>query len=109
MTGVVIFLLNQRLKMKRLSEYEDKEIVQMYRNVFSGNAGNLVLEDILDTAGVFDGESANQTTERATLKAFGMFILNRCGINHPDNQLDIVKALFTAVPVQTFEDKENEK
>ena len=96
--------------MKRLSEYKDLEIVNMYRNVFSGTMGNLVLEDILDTAGVFDGESSNQTTERATLKAFGMWILNRCGINHPDNQLDIVKALFKAVPVQTLEeDKENEE
>jgi len=95
--------------MKRLSEYKDIEIVQMYRNVFSGINGNMVLEDILDTLGVFDGESSNQTTERATLKAFGMFILNRCGINHPDNQLEIVKALFKEVPVQSFEDKENEE
>jgi len=95
--------------MKRLSEYKDIEIVQMYRNVFSGTNGNMVLEDILDTAGVFDGESSNQTTERATLKAFGMFILNRCGINHPDNQLEIIKALFKEVPVQSFEDKENEE
>jgi len=95
--------------MKRLSEYKDIEIVQMYRNVFSGTNGNMVLEDILDTLGVFDDESSNQTTERATLKAFGMFILNRCGINHPDNQLEIVKALFKEVPVQSFEDKENEE
>lgn len=95
--------------MKRLSEYKDIDIVQMYRNVFSGNAGNLVLEDILDTAGVFDDESSNQTTERATLKAFGMWLLNRCGINHPDNQLEIVRALFKEVPVQSFEDKENEE
>jgi len=69
----------------------------------------MVLEDILDTAGVFDDEPVNQTTERATLKAFGMFILNRCGINHSDNQLDIVKALFKEVPVLSFEDKENEE
>jgi len=95
--------------MKRLSEYKDIEIVQYYRRVFSGINGNMVLEDILDTAGVFDGESSNQTTERATLKAFGMWILNRCGINHPDNQLEIVKALFKEVPIRNFEEKENEE
>lgn len=96
--------------MKRLSQYKDNEIVQAYRNCFSGINGNMVLEDILDTLGVFDGESANQTTERATLKAFGMLILNRCGINHPDNQLDMIQALFKAVPVQTFEEvKETEE
>lgn len=94
--------------MKRLSEHKDIEIVRMYRNRFSGMEGNMVLEDILDTAGVFDGESSNQTTERATLKAFGMWILNRCGINHPDNQLAIVQALFKEVPIQSFEDKEND-
>ena len=94
--------------MKRLSEYKDFEIVQMYRNCFSSMNGNLVLEDILDTAGVFDTDQGDQTTEQAALRAFGMWILNRCGINHPDNQLDIVQALFNAVLVQTFEDKENE-
>lgn len=90
--------------MKRLSEYEDQEVVMMYRNRFSGAEGNLVLEDILDTAGVFDTDQAGQTTEQAALRAFGMWILHRCGINNSDNQLDIVKALFT-VPIQTF--KEN--
>jgi len=95
--------------MKRLSEYKDIEIVQVYRRVFSGTNGNLVLEDILDTAGVFDDEPVNQTTERATLKAFGMFILSRCGINHPSKQLEIIKALFKEVPVQSFEEKENEE
>ena len=96
--------------MKRLIDYKDNEIIMMYRNRFSGNEGNLVLEDILDTAGVFNTDQAGQTTEQAALRAFGMWILNRCGINHPDNQLDMVKALFEAVPVQIFEeDKENEE
>lgn len=93
--------------MKRLNEYKPNEIVMMYRNRFSGTDGNLVLEDILDTAGVFNTDQAGQTTEQAALRAFGMWILNRCGINHPDNQLDMVKALFTTVPIQTF--KENEE
>jgi len=95
--------------MKRLSEYKDIEIVQICRNVFSGNNGNLVLEYLLDTAGVFNVDQANQTTEQAALRAFGMWILEKCGINHPDNQLEIVKALFKEVPVQSFEDKEDEE
>lgn len=95
--------------MKRLSEYNENEIIMICRSVFSGSNGNLVLEHILDTAGVFDSEQANQTTERAALRAFGMWILNQCGINNQANQFDIVKALFEQVPVQTFEDKENEK
>lgn len=93
--------------MKRLSEYKDNEVVMMYRNRFSGMEGNLVLEDILDTAGVFNTDQAGQTTEQATLRAFGMWILNRCGINFPNNQLEIVKALFT-VPIQVFESEEND-
>lgn len=94
--------------MKPLRQYKDSEIVPMYRNCFSGINGNMVLEDILDTAGVFNIDQANQTTEQAALRAFGMWILNRCGINNPDNQLSIVTALFKVVPVQTFEDKEEE-
>ena len=95
--------------MKRLSEYRPNEIVNMFRNRFRGTEGNLVLEHILDTAGVFNTEQAGQTTEQAALRAFGMWILNQCGINNPENQLDMVKALFEAVPVQTFELKENEE
>ena len=94
--------------MKRLSEYKDQEIVIMYRNCFSDTNGNLVLEDILDTAGVFNTDQVGQTTEQAALRAFGMWILNRCGINFPVNQLDIVQALFKEVPIQIF-DKENEE
>lgn len=82
----------------------------MYRNAFKGTNGNLVLEDILDTAGVFNNDQGDQTTEQAALRAFGMWILHRCGINNPDNQLDMVEALFKAVPIQTFtEGKENEE
>lgn len=95
--------------MKRLSEYKDQEIVMMYRNCFSNANGNLVIEDILDTCGVFNTDQAGQTTEQATLRAFGMWLLNRCGINCPENQLEMVQALFKAVPIQTFEIKENEE
>lgn len=92
--------------MKRLSEYKDIEIVTIYRNTFKDG---LVLEDILDTAGVFNTDQVGQTTEQAALRAFGMWILNRCGINHPNNQLAIVEALFNSVPIQSFEDKEKEE
>lgn len=95
--------------MKRLSEYKPNEIVMMYRNRFSGAEGNLVIEDILDTAGVFDTDQAGQTTEQAALRAFGMWILNRCGINCPENQLEIVQALFKTVPRQTFEEDKETK
>lgn len=93
--------------MKRLSEYKDQEIVVIYRNCLSTPSGNLMFEDILDTLGVFNTDQANQTTEQAALRAFGMWLLNRCGINCPENQLDIVQALFKSVPIQIF-DKENE-
>ena len=93
--------------MKRLSEYKPNEIVMIHRRVFAGSYGNLVLEDILDTLGVFDTDQVGQTTEQAALRAFGMWILNRCGINFPENQLEMVQALFKDVPIQTFEDKEN--
>lgn len=95
-------------KMKPLREQKDYEIVQAYRNVFSGMNGNLVLEDILDTAGWFDVDQENQTTERAALRTFANWILHRCGINADINQPDIVKALFSQVPVQTFEDTDKE-
>lgn len=91
---------------KELKDYQAKELVLLYRQVFGTGEGQLVLQDLLTMMGYFDDSAGAKTAEQIALSQCAKMILQRCGAHLYANRARVIRT-FLRLPIELKEKGEN--